>query len=198
MVRVQQKARGRTTGTGGSSGLPCAMVLRLIRALPGDRACLPPSSADRSAHLAPALERQNHTTSPSAQTPLVRATTAPGDVRPSHPAPNVRDDREPPLFSGAGQANCKFDLGLARREMFLQEGLDRFSRAKVFLPVGQITLRLRHDHLRHRKLFVIASQCVTRPRATRGPLDDPCGTRIQDARIWNRHYGHTTPHSQRY
>src|SRR5450432_3547212 len=44
MVRVQQKARGRTTGTGGSSGLPCAMVLRLIRDLPGDHAWLPPSS----------------------------------------------------------------------------------------------------------------------------------------------------------
>jgi hypothetical protein len=27
-----------------------------------------------------------------------RARTAPGDVRPSHPAPNVRDDREPPLL----------------------------------------------------------------------------------------------------
>ena len=40
-----KKARGRTTGTGGSTGLPCAMVLRLIRNLPGDRAFLPPSSA---------------------------------------------------------------------------------------------------------------------------------------------------------
>src|SRR5882724_1517290 len=31
-----------------------------------------------------------------------RATIALGDVRPSHPAPTARDDREPPLFSGAG------------------------------------------------------------------------------------------------
>src|SRR5260370_16698077 len=43
MVRVQQKARGRTTGTGGSSGLPLAMVLRLIRDLPVCHALLPPS-----------------------------------------------------------------------------------------------------------------------------------------------------------
>src|SRR6266481_2159263 len=72
MVRVQQKARGRTTGTGGSSGLPCAMVLRLICALPGDHAWLPPSPAGRiPASLAPASERQDHTISPSAQTPLV-------------------------------------------------------------------------------------------------------------------------------
>src|SRR5437764_12482245 len=34
MVRVQQEARGRTTG-GRTSGLPCAMVLQLIRALLG-------------------------------------------------------------------------------------------------------------------------------------------------------------------
>src|SRR6266481_4517572 len=62
MVRVQQKARGRTTGTGGSSGLPCAMVLRLIRALPGDH-CLVATVIGGivSANLAPALERQDHT-----------------------------------------------------------------------------------------------------------------------------------------
>ena len=49
-----------------TSGLPCAMVLRLIRDLPGDQAFLPPSPADRSADLAPTLGRQDHTTSPSA------------------------------------------------------------------------------------------------------------------------------------
>jgi hypothetical protein len=37
-----------------------------------------------------------------------RKTIAPGDVRPSHPAPNVRDDREPPLFAGAGRARASF------------------------------------------------------------------------------------------
>src|SRR5713101_3848763 len=65
MVRVQQKARGRTTGTGGSSGLPCAMVLRLIRDLPGDH-CLVATVIGGivSANLAPASERQDHPTSP--------------------------------------------------------------------------------------------------------------------------------------
>jgi hypothetical protein len=53
------------------------------------------------ANLAPASERQDHTTSPSAQPPLV-AQKAPGDVRPSHPAANVRDDRETPLRNAAG------------------------------------------------------------------------------------------------
>jgi hypothetical protein len=69
-----------------------------LRALPGDRALLPPSFVDHPTNLAPASGRQNHTTSPSAHTPLVAQSIAPGDVRPSHPAPNVRDDREPPLL----------------------------------------------------------------------------------------------------
>ena len=36
-----------TTGTPQTAGIPCAMVLRLIRGLPGDRAFLPPSPARR-------------------------------------------------------------------------------------------------------------------------------------------------------
>src|ERR1700733_12575728 len=49
------------------------MVLRLIRALPGDRALLPPSSL-RSLllkNLTPASGRQDHTPSPSASVSLV-------------------------------------------------------------------------------------------------------------------------------
>ncbi len=38
-----KKARGRTTGTSRTTGLPCAVVLRLIRDLPGDQALLSPS-----------------------------------------------------------------------------------------------------------------------------------------------------------
>src|SRR5882724_5620286 len=116
MVRVQQKARGRTTGTGGSSGLPCAMVLTVSFVLfPVTIAWLPPSPVRRESvftTLAPALERQNHTTSPSAQTPFVRAIIALGDVRPSHPIPNVRDDREPPLYGERDKRKEATDLGV--------------------------------------------------------------------------------------
>jgi hypothetical protein len=42
-----------------------------LRALPGDRALLPPSSALLIADLTPASGRQNHTTSPSASAPFV-------------------------------------------------------------------------------------------------------------------------------
>jgi len=105
MVRVQQKARGRTTGSAGAAGIPCAMVLRLIRALPGDQALLSPSSADRSANLAPAQGRQDHTTSPSAS-----CCSSDNTPRPSHPASNVRDDREAPLMRRRDAREDRFDL----------------------------------------------------------------------------------------
>jgi hypothetical protein len=57
-----------------------------LRALPGDRACLPPSLAELpSANLTPASGRQDHTTSPSASAPFVSvlsASTAPRRLRP--------------------------------------------------------------------------------------------------------------------
>jgi hypothetical protein len=43
-----------------------------LRALPGDRACLPPSPADHSANLTPASGCQDHTTSPSAKVSFAR------------------------------------------------------------------------------------------------------------------------------
>jgi hypothetical protein len=78
-----------------------------FRALPGDRAFLPPSSAEPPANLTPASGCQNHTTSPYACS-LVRLATLP---RPPHPAPNVRDDREAPLFRVRDSAECVADLG---------------------------------------------------------------------------------------
>jgi hypothetical protein len=48
---------------------------------------------------------QDHTPSPSASASLVRVHTARATLpRPSHPAPNVRDDREAPLLSERGTA----------------------------------------------------------------------------------------------
>src|ERR1700730_12431338 len=77
-----------------TSGIPHAMVLRLIRAVPGDRALLPPSSAGKSRDL---------NASVGASGPhdfAVRISTArlATPLRPPHPAPNVRDDREAPLL----------------------------------------------------------------------------------------------------
>src|SRR5262245_46768407 len=94
MVRVQQKStRQNHRFSRKTSSLPCAMVLRLIRALPGDQALLSPSPIDRSHDLTPAQGRQDHTISPSASCRSSDNTT-----RPSHPAAYVRDDREAPLL----------------------------------------------------------------------------------------------------
>src|SRR5712671_5725566 len=45
--------------------------------------------------------------------------------RPSHPAPNVRDDRETPLLVGRDGGSCRCDLGGTKTELFLLTGLDR-------------------------------------------------------------------------
>src|SRR6202171_3932513 len=79
------------------SGFPCAVVYGLFRALPGDRAFLPPSSP-RSLllkNLTPASGRQDHTASPSATTAFVIRR-----LRVHRISPRVRDDRDPPLSSG--------------------------------------------------------------------------------------------------
>ena len=90
-----------------STGIPCTMVLTVsfvISPVTG-LFCHRHFAGIIPRTLAPASGRQDHTTSPSAASAFVRALftrlTLP---RPSHPAPNVRDDREPPLFSGTGQA----------------------------------------------------------------------------------------------
>jgi hypothetical protein len=72
----------------------------LFRDLPGDRALLSPSprNAKHCRELMPASRHQDHTASPSASYHSSKI-----HQRPSHPAPNVRDDRETPLLSGAGR-----------------------------------------------------------------------------------------------
>jgi hypothetical protein len=132
-----KKHRGRNHRCGRSSGLPCAMVLRLIRDLLGDRAFLPPSLVDHPTSLAPASGRQNHTISPSAIASFVRAMIAPELLRPSHPASNVRDDRETPLKWERDGDGYKFDLGSSRSDLFSCEWLDMFSQKRRDLPVMQ-------------------------------------------------------------
>src|SRR5437773_10200232 len=58
--------------SGGNPAFPAQWFFGLLRALPGDQACLTPSSALLLADLTPASGRQNHTTSPSASAPFVK------------------------------------------------------------------------------------------------------------------------------
>src|ERR1700686_4907411 len=71
-----------------------------LRALPGDRALLPPSPP-RSLlleNLTPASGRQDHTASPSADNALSSAASSASIAS----RPYVRDDRETPLLCGLG------------------------------------------------------------------------------------------------
>src|ERR1700681_4398070 len=106
-----------------SPGIPARNGFNgFLRALPGDRAFLSPSSL-RSLllkNLTPASRRQNHTTSPSAsktlssQAPLASIASSPASVtiaiRPS---------------SGVDGGGYKSDLGFRKTRIFFQTGLDR-------------------------------------------------------------------------
>ena len=87
-----------TTVAPGSPGIPARSGFNgFLRALPGDRACLPPSPP-RSLlleNLTPASGRQDHTTSPSARDARSSMRT-----RVHRILPRVRDDLEPPLVWG--------------------------------------------------------------------------------------------------
>ena len=126
-----KKARGRTTGTSRTTGLPCAMVLRLIRDLPGDRAFLPPSPVNRLTDLAPALGRQDHTTSPSAS-----CCSSHNTPRPSHPASYVRDDRETPLMWVRDTREHGFDLPDGATEKFASPWHDGQFAHEVYAPLS--------------------------------------------------------------
>src|SRR3954454_8130991 len=120
-----------TTGSPEASGIPARNGFNgFLRALPGDRALLSPSSAEMfPANLTPASRRQNHTTSPSASHAVRHQ-----HVRVHRIPSRVRDDRERP-YMGRDGAGYGFDLGEKRTNIYLQSGLDRcFPRT----PVGQI------------------------------------------------------------
>jgi hypothetical protein len=110
-----------TTGSAGRPGLPCAMVLRLVRALLGDRAFLPPllASAQRAA-----CERSLSVGRPGPHDFAVRARISRlaqkhlRPARPSHPASRfVTIAHTPPLPRWEAGENAS-DLG-APSSLFL-------------------------------------------------------------------------------
>jgi hypothetical protein len=107
MARLQQKnAGGRYHRFGrGHPDLPCATVLRFIRALPGDRLSCPRRLPTMRQHHRKTWHqlRDARTTRLHRRTgSFVRTRTPRCDpTRPPHPAPDVRDDREaPPQWDG--------------------------------------------------------------------------------------------------
>src|SRR5438309_5450840 len=100
-------------------GIPHAMVYGLLRALPGDRAFLSPSSL-RSlllTNLTPASRRQNHTTSPSASGALVSSTVGVHRI-----PPRVRDDRDTPLEWDETMRVIKVICRFGKPEYFCKRG----------------------------------------------------------------------------
>src|SRR3982074_836171 len=98
-----------------SPGIPRAMVYGFLRALPGDRAFLPPSPALLSTDLTPASGRQDHTSSPSAYTPFVIGASASTASRPAAVTIATR-----PLWVGA--ANHRALFGFLKNRNFFQKG----------------------------------------------------------------------------
>src|SRR6266478_3934628 len=102
----------------------------VLRALPGDRAILPPSSVGRTTDLAPASGRQNHTTSPSAcavirlMTCRVHRIPHPTSVTiASRPSSRERDERRKPLIWGPGKAKS-----FSRQDWTTQISLNRLAK----------------------------------------------------------------------
>src|SRR5438067_11924915 len=67
LSEAHERSHHRSTGI--SPAFPAQWFYGLLRALPGDQACLTPSPALLIADLTPASGRQNHTTSPYASRP---------------------------------------------------------------------------------------------------------------------------------
>jgi hypothetical protein len=126
----QQKARevGPQVRPGGP-GVPRAVGLRFIRALPGETWLVCHRLHWTRLRLVKRhlpLGRQACTISPSA---MRRARLA-RFSRPPHPAPNVRDDRDTPL-RGGGTRSCNAELGSRGRGIFSQRGLDKVCRFEI-------------------------------------------------------------------
>jgi hypothetical protein len=121
-----------TTGLPRSPGLPCAMVLTgssalsLVTGLVCHHRKRKISSANLNASVG--------ASGPHGFAVRVNAPRPAHHPRPPHPAPNVRDDREPPLLRERDGNRYASDLGFLKIRIFLREGLDM---PLSDLPVGQ-------------------------------------------------------------
>jgi hypothetical protein len=125
-----------TTVTPETPGIPRAMVLTVSFVLsPVIGLCCHRRLWIESANLTPASRRQDHTTSPSAGSALVRSTTR------VHRIPSrVRDDRETPLC-GTGWRQYRFDLGRRRSGKFFHIGLDRANQIDLLQQIRFLAQR---------------------------------------------------------
>src|SRR6478672_7009799 len=98
--------------TGNHPAFPAQWFYGLLRALPGDQACLTPSPALLLADLTPASGRQNDTTWPYAPAPFVK-----GTARVHRIPPRVDDVGQRPSV-GRDNEGYRSDLGPPARRNF--------------------------------------------------------------------------------
>src|SRR6201996_4140623 len=87
-----------TTGSPEHPAFPARWFYGLLRALPGDRAFLPPSPPGS---LPRQLDASVGASGPHDFAVRITRPSSKALPRPPHPMPNVRDDRETPLSDGA-------------------------------------------------------------------------------------------------
>src|SRR6267142_323412 len=186
-VQCVGSTRVVTTVAPGSPGIPARNGFNgLLRALPGDRACLPPSSADigclssveptclreldasvgasgphdfavRSNRLSSAHSVIAHRSFDPPCHHLARKTLP----RPSHPVPYVRDDRDTPLLWDGMAESINLFLPNGEAEYFCKEG---WTAESTNCPSGKSPDRAVQPAARQFQVFSSASSTFMMPR----------------------------------
>ena len=135
--RVVKKAHTSIQVQRRQSGLPCAMVLRLIARSPWRSGFLVTIAREAcSANLTPASRRQDHTTSPSASgAPVLRT------LRGHRIQPRVRDGRDTPLEWGGRGGLLRLICFFGKSEYFCKRG---WTRLPANNPTGKSPGRFVH------------------------------------------------------
>ena len=123
MARLQQEKQAAvTTGSAGSSGIPRATVLTLIRTLLGAPGLL--ATVIRGTRNAPhrGFDTSVGVSGPYDFASASRAVRPTASTRPSHPALNTRDDREAPLLIEAGCEQGALISEKTKAEYFSPQG----------------------------------------------------------------------------
>ena len=134
------------------------MVLTLISRSPWEPGFLAPIARDHLASLASASGGQDHTIlRPQRQ----RSSCEP--LRPSHPALNVRDDREAPLMRGRDAQTIVLIFGIKQENYFFAGDWTGHRKSEVICPTGTVPSAMR----RRVVIWVNVRSGVERPR----PID---------------------------
>ena len=120
MARLQQRTQAAvTTGSAETTGIPRAMVLTLIRDLPGDRLSCPRLRQRAVSTLRRHQHRDARTTRFHVRQADVRLTPP---KRPSHPRPTCRDDRAQRPSQRGGMATYNHSFCKKERNLFFVRG----------------------------------------------------------------------------